>query len=187
MTAVTLLFWAELRHRWRSWVLVAILVALICGTVLAGIAAGRRTVSAYPRFLESYGFDGYAFALHPIPAISQLPDVATSVLMRGPSNGAPSCFGCTRPINATYFGIAQIPPKRLSKFAKLISGRMPNEARPDEVLAAFSMAQDVGVHVGTRPSRASGGQIARSGNGERLRGNARRARGDAPSGGHRSG
>jgi hypothetical protein len=148
--AVTTLFRAELRRRWRSWLLVAALVTVISGTVLSGIAAGQRTISAYPRFVATYGFDGYAFAFHPIPAISRLPDVSMSVLMRSPSNDSPTCRGCSRPINPTYFGIAEIPPKKLGRFVKLIAGRMPDQRSPNEVLAAFPMAQDVGVHVGTR-------------------------------------
>ncbi len=150
MVAVITLFRAELRCRWRSWLLLSLLVTVISGTVLAGIAAGQRTVSAYPRFVATYGFDGYAFALHPIPDISRLPDVSTSVLMRGPSNGSPRCSGCSRPINPTYFGIAEIPPRKLGRFVKLIAGRMPDQRSPNEVLAAFPMARDVGVHVGTR-------------------------------------
>jgi hypothetical protein len=149
VNAVTALFRAELRHRWRSWSLVAILVILISGVVLAGIAAGQRTASAYPRFVQAYGFDGYAFALHPVPAISALPDVSTSILMRGPSTGSPTC-SCRATINPTFFGIAEIPPSKLGRFVKLIAGRMPDQNNPHEVLAAFPMAQDAGVRVGTR-------------------------------------
>jgi FtsX-like permease family len=146
--AVKTLFWAELRHRWRSWTLVTLLVMLISGTVMAGIAAGQRTASAYPRFVQSYGFDALAFALHPVPAINTLPDVSSSVVMRSPTSGSPTC-DCSRPINPTFFGIAEIRPSQLHRFVKLVSGRMPDLRSTTEVLASFPMAQDVGVHVGT--------------------------------------
>ena len=149
LLALATLFGAELRNRSRSWLFVAFLVAIVSGTVLAGLAAGQRTASAYPRFVASHGFDAYAFSLHPIPGIASLPDVTSSVLMRSPSAGDPSC-SCGRTINPTYFGIAEIPPNNLGRFVKLVSGRLPRESKPTEVLASFSLAQDVGVGIGTR-------------------------------------
>jgi ABC-type lipoprotein release transport system permease subunit len=148
LLGIATLFGAELRNRLRSWLFLAFLVAIVSGTVLAGLAAGQRTATAYPRFVASYGFDAYAFALHPVPAIASLPDVTTSVLMRSPSAGNPSC-SCGHTINPTYFGIAEIPPTSLGRFVKLVSGHLPHQSNPTEVLASFSFAQDVGVGVGT--------------------------------------
>jgi hypothetical protein len=148
LLAIIALFGAELRRRLWSWLFVAFLVAIVSGTVLAGLAAGQRTATAYPRFVASFGFDAYAFSLHPIPAIAALPDVTSSVLMRSPSAGNPSC-SCGHTINPTYFGIAEIPPRNLARFVKLVSGRLPNQSDPSEVLASFSFAQDVGVGIGT--------------------------------------
>jgi hypothetical protein len=148
LLAIVTLFGAELRNRWRSWLFVSFLVAIVSGTVLAGLAAGQRTSTAYPRFVASYGFDAYAFALHPIPSIASLPDVTSSVLMRSPSAGNPTC-SCGHAINPTYFGIAEISPRSLHRFVKLVSGRLPHESNPTEVLASFSFAHDVGVRIGT--------------------------------------
>ena len=51
MGAVRLVFGAELRHRWRSWLMLVILIAVVGGLVLAAAAAGRRTATAFPRFV----------------------------------------------------------------------------------------------------------------------------------------
>ncbi len=60
--AVAFAFRAELRSRWRSWLAIALLIAVVGGFVLAATAAGRRTSSAYPRFVSTYGYDATVFA-----------------------------------------------------------------------------------------------------------------------------
>ncbi len=52
LAVVRMLLRAEFRHRCRSWVYLALLVALVSGLVSAGIAAGRRTTSAFPGTLR---------------------------------------------------------------------------------------------------------------------------------------
>ena len=91
MGAVRLVFRAELRRRWRSWLAIALLVALVGGFVLAATAAGRRTDSAYPRFLARYGFD--AVTLSPrtlVPQVARLPEVASASEDPALLNGQPS-------------------------------------------------------------------------------------------------
>ena len=72
----------ELRARWRGWVMVALLVAVGGGAVLASAAGARRTSSAYPRFLHAShasdvavstagtGLDGYYQALAKLPGVA---------------------------------------------------------------------------------------------------------------------
>jgi hypothetical protein len=141
----------ELRHRWRSWLMVGLLVALVSGLVLAGIAAGRRTASAFPAFVQTYGYDAYAFAPQPIAGIGALPDVSRTTLLRGPAAGTPTC-SCGKAINVSDFGLAELQPKDLGQFVKLVDGRMPDQSKPGEVLVSFTFAHDVGVGVGTRLS-----------------------------------
>jgi hypothetical protein len=146
---ITVLLRVEWRHRWRSWLMVGLLVALVSGLVLAGIAAGRRTAAAFPKFVQTYGYDAYAFSPTPISGISELPDVNTTTLLRGPAAGTPTC-SCGRSINVSDFGLAELQPKDLGRFVKLVAGRRPDQSKPDEVLASFTFEHDVGVHVGTR-------------------------------------
>jgi hypothetical protein len=42
-------FRAKLRHRWRSWLAIAVLVSIVGGLVLAATAAGHRTEAAFPQ------------------------------------------------------------------------------------------------------------------------------------------
>ena len=83
--AVSLIFRAELRRRWKSWIAIALLIALVSGFVLAATAAGRRTDSAFPRFEAAYGFDAVAYASRPVPQLTKLPEVASAI-------GVPSPF-----------------------------------------------------------------------------------------------
>ncbi len=55
----------------------AVLIALVGGTVLAGVSAARRTSSAFPQFVSRYGFDAGLFSSTPsIPgSIAHMGDV----------------------------------------------------------------------------------------------------------------
>jgi ABC-type lipoprotein release transport system permease subunit len=139
---------ASFRHRWRSWLSLSLLIALVSGLTLAASAAGRRSDSAFTRYEAAHGYDAFLFAIKPIPKIATLPVVATSTLVGLPTSGTPTC-ACSRPINFDDFGVFEVPPKQLSHMVKLESGRIPDQSDPDQVLASFTLEQDDGVHVGT--------------------------------------
>jgi hypothetical protein len=86
LAVVRMLFKAEFGHRWRSWMYLALLVALVSGLVLAGVAAGRRTASAFPRYVAAYGSDAEVFSFKPIPTIASLPEVEESTSALIPAN-----------------------------------------------------------------------------------------------------
>ena len=69
MGALRLLFRAEFRRRWRSWLALATLIAVVSGVVLAAAAAGRRTESAFPRFVAAYGFNAGVYSMRPAPKL----------------------------------------------------------------------------------------------------------------------
>ena len=75
MRAVGLVFWAQLRHRWRSWLAISILIGLVGGVIMAAAAAGRRTESAFPTFVADHGFDAEVYSTQPSPKIPRLPEV----------------------------------------------------------------------------------------------------------------
>jgi FtsX-like permease family len=147
LAVVRLLFRAELRQRWRSWLLLALLVALVGGLVLAGIAAGRRTESAFPDYLRVHGFDAIIYSATPQPTLARLPDVASVTTVASLANGAPAC-SCTHKISESGFSLFDTSSAELPRVAKLVAGRMPDPSAPDQVLASFTLEQD-GVHVGT--------------------------------------
>jgi hypothetical protein len=84
MGAVWLRLRAELRHQWRAWLALAVLLGVIGGIALTAAAGARRTDTAYPRFLRAShaaqmavlptlsGFRGY------FRAVARLPQVASS-------------------------------------------------------------------------------------------------------------
>lgn len=149
MGAVAFAFRAELRSRWRSWLAIALLVAVVGGFVLAATAAGRRTTSAYPQFVATYGYDATVYATNALPQLDRLPTVASATAMVTPSNGQPTCR-CTRPINVVSANFALLAEPRGGKHLwKLVSGRAPDPAAPDQVLASVSLQRDNGVQVGT--------------------------------------
>jgi hypothetical protein len=139
---------AEFGHRWRSWVYLALLVTLVSGLVLAGMAAGRRTASAFPRYLAAYGADAEVFSFKPIPAVASLPEVEESASVLIPANGPPACRGCRLLANQN-FGVVGLAPQDVAGQVKLLSGRMPDQSNPAEVLASFTMQRDLGIRLGS--------------------------------------
>ncbi len=89
MGAVGLVFHAGLRRRWRSWLAIAILISIVGGLVLAAAAAGRRTETAFPRFVAAHGFDSVVYATRPLPAVAHLPSVTSATELVLPDEGNP--------------------------------------------------------------------------------------------------
>jgi len=132
--AVGLVFGAELRRRWRSWLILVALIAVVGGVVLAGVAAGRRTSTAFPRFVAAYGFDAYIYNDRPVPQLAKLPEVASVISVRAPGSGQPTCI-CSHRIIESDFYVNELSAA-LPRVVKLVAGRMPNQSAPDEVLAS---------------------------------------------------
>ena len=147
MGAVWLVFGVELRRRWRSWVILVILIATVGGLVLAAAAAGRRTATAFPRFIAVHGYDVAAFNPRSRAALVKLPEIASVTESVSPSTGQPSC-SCGR-IDAQEFGVVEMSSRAMHRALKLEAGRWPDQSKPDEALATYPLAQDLGVHVGS--------------------------------------
>ena len=148
MSGVWLVFGAELRRRWRSWLILAALIALVGGLVLAAAAAGRRTATAFPRFASAYGYDVAAFNPQSGPALLRFPEIALATEFDSPLTGQPTCT-CGRRIPSQDFGVVEMSSAAMHQTSKLENGRWPDQSRPDEVLASFPLAQNLGVRVGT--------------------------------------
>jgi hypothetical protein len=148
LAVLKLLLGASFRRRWRSWLLLGLLIALVNGLVLAAATAGRRTSSAFPQYEAVHGYDGFLYGTSPIPKIATLPDVTSAQLVRLPEGGTPTC-SCSRPINSNDFSLFEAAPQNLSHMVKLVSGSMPDQSDPNQVLASFTLQRDDGVHIGT--------------------------------------
>jgi hypothetical protein len=121
---------------------------MVGGLVLAAAAAGRRTASAFPRFAATYGFDSFVYAGQPLPTLTRLPEVASAVQIENPANGDASCT-CTHQLAGNALGVFEVPPSSMPRFARLVSGHLPDQSAADQVLASFSLEKDYGVHIGT--------------------------------------
>jgi len=148
LAALSLLLRARFRHRWRSWLLLCLLIALVTGLVLAAAVAGRRAATAFPRYEAAHGYDALVLAQRPLPKIAAMPGVASVTLLQSVAGGPPTC-ACSRPINGSFFNVFEVAPTDLSRVVKLVAGRMPDQSDPHQVLASFRLQQDDGVHVGT--------------------------------------
>jgi ABC-type lipoprotein release transport system permease subunit len=137
---------AGARHRWRSWLALTVLTALVVGLVLAGASTARRTATAFPRFEEAHGYDAFFYSINPVPQAGTLPEVASVTHVLTPLSGPPSC-SC-RAINDNNFSLLAVPPHKLTQVVKLVSGRLPDQSDPDEVLASDTLVP-LGVHVGS--------------------------------------
>jgi hypothetical protein len=89
MRGVWLVLAAGFRHQWRSWVLLGLLIAVTSGFVLAAAAAGRRTNSAYPRYVASHGYDAIVYTVQPLPKLGPQDGVARVTPVRMPFGGQP--------------------------------------------------------------------------------------------------
>lgn len=148
MAVLAMLLKANVRQRWRSWLTLSLLVALVSGVILVTAATGRRTDAAFGSYLAEYGHDAFLYSVQPVPRIAALPEVASATLVQIPASGSPTC-SCSRPINFDDFGVFGVSPRDLPQMVKLEAGRMPNQSDPHEVLASFTLEQDDGVHIGT--------------------------------------
>jgi hypothetical protein len=150
MGAVVLMLRVRLRLHWRSWLALAVLVALVGGFVMAAAVTARRTAAALPGFVARHGYDALVYSSHPLPGLARIPQVTrvTPVLM--PFSFADHCVSCSKQFGpSASVQVSEVPPASLSRVGKLLSGRMPDQSNPDEVLASYTLARDNGVRIGS--------------------------------------
>ncbi len=58
---------AEFHRRWRSWLALAALIAVVSGLVPFATGAGPRSASAFPRFIAAHGYDAEVYTSVPLP------------------------------------------------------------------------------------------------------------------------
>jgi FtsX-like permease family len=149
MRAVVLVLRGRFRQYGKSWLVLGLLVAVAGGFVLAAAAAGRRTAAAFPGYVARHGYDLVVYSAQPLPKLATLPDVRSVTPVQVTAGGQPRCASCRRPIDNPNFLINEVPPRVLPRMVTLLSGRMPNQSRPGEVLASQTLAADNGVRVGS--------------------------------------
>lgn len=156
MSAVWIRFGAELRNRWRSWLVLAVLAGLAGGVVIAAAAGARRTETAYPRFLAATRAadvimtNGTAYAnlnsQFDFETVRRLPQVAEAVkfgyyVVSGGARG-----GEINPVNSSFFASPD------GRFGGDLNRFVPLEGRhaqaEDEVVVSFLVAERSGIRLG---------------------------------------
>jgi hypothetical protein len=148
MRAARLVFGARFRRHWVSWLVLSLLIALVSGVVLAAVAAGRRTDSAFPRFVARHGFDAIVYGSPSASRLAQLPEVAQVIPGPIPFYGHLRC-SCHRQISEGDFALREVPATSLGQVLKLVAGRMPDPSNPGEALASSTLAHAYGAGIGT--------------------------------------
>ncbi len=147
--AVVAVLRSRFRQYWKAWLALSVLVAVAGGSVLAVVAAARRTVAAFPDFAAQHSYDVVVYSGRPLPQRARLPDVASVTPVLVPYSGVPRCEACRKPIDASNFLINEVPPGLLPRMVTLLSGRMPDQSDPSEVVASFTLARDNGLRIGS--------------------------------------
>jgi len=159
--AVVMVLRVRSRQYWKAWLALSLLVAIAGGFVLSTASAGHRTADAFPGFAERHGYDVIVYSGHPVPQLSRLPHVTSVTPALVTYNGAVGCASCRKPIDTRNFLVNEVPPGQLPRMMTLLSGRMPRQSDPGEVLASFTLARDNGVRVGSvlRPQLGTQAQL----------------------------
>jgi hypothetical protein len=147
--AVVMVLRTRRRQYWKSWLALGLLVALTGGFVLTTAAAGHRTAAAFPEFAARHGYDVMVYSGRPLPQLTRLPHVSSVTPVPVAISGAVGCASCRKPIDTDNFLVNEVPPGQLPRMVRLLSGRMPRQSDPREVLASFTLARDNGVRIGS--------------------------------------
>jgi FtsX-like permease family len=140
-----------IRARWRGWALLALLVAVGGGAVLAAAAGAWRTSSAYPRFLQASnasdvlaspagtGLGGYYQALAKLPGVAAVAlAVGLNIQPAGRGEG-----GSVAEVAADgqLWHRVDVP--------RVLSGRLPRAGRAGEIAIDQNGAALLRLHVGS--------------------------------------
>jgi putative ABC transport system permease protein len=157
-------FRSEVRSRWRSWLVVAVLAGVAGGLVLTAAAGARRTHSVLARHLVAFRFpDAWIMA----PNVDQDNKTAHRPIIHGVRSigyvEASAVTGalsyCAR--DAQHRAVAPLGPEPVQFLVnldgrdgvalhrpKLLAGRTPDQRRPREVLVDTRAAKRFGVGAG---------------------------------------
>jgi len=155
----TVAYLLQTQRAWlRSWLGLALLLAVVGGGVLAVGAGARRTDTAYPRFLASSDvsdvFVGTNSAVapndphNPLPAIGRLPEVQSAAMADFLLLTVVTPGGFQLDVNSVT-PIAVVDPdfaRSLDRF-KVLQGRLADPGRADEVTVSFPLADDPQAHL----------------------------------------
>lgn len=140
MNAVMIRLAIELRHRWRAWLSLAMLLALFGGAVMAAAAGARRTHSVYPRYLESQrAFDQFLLTGtdSPLDSFSPQPE-QLAAMPEVEAVASAYFFANTEDINTIATGEPGF--ERDFNIPTAYKGRLPDQTQVDEAMVPIVVA-----------------------------------------------
>jgi ABC-type lipoprotein release transport system permease subunit len=147
MTGVWLFMRAEARRRWRAWLSLALIVGVFAGGVVTAAAGALRTDSAYARFLGwSRAPDAIVAAQPYKPGSARL---SPDAVMRVPQAADAAVIKTILSSHSIQFvsPASDAIPGQFWK-RKILSGRLADPGRPDEVNVSFALAQRLHLRPG---------------------------------------
>jgi hypothetical protein len=166
----------DVRRRWRSLIVLGLLVALTTGTVLAAVAGARRGQTAFDRlWARTLPADVAVLANQPgfdwskVEALPEVSGTGLFVVFYGAQVSGTGAAGRFSDADMTF------PPANLGMLTAverpvILAGRMFDPARADEVLASphylsahhLNIGAELTVHLSS-PAQATGGFDASTG------------------------
>jgi len=151
MTAVWMWARADLRARWRSWVVLGLLAGVTFGLAAAGAAGARRADTALPRYLAVAGrADAAVLANDPAYDASQRRAVAALPQVR---RAYPFlvAFGLSvlEPKGAEAYLTPTTPATARLASGVILEGRQADPARADEMVIDQTAAKQYALHLGS--------------------------------------
>jgi ABC-type lipoprotein release transport system permease subunit len=149
--AVAMRLRTELRRRWGTWLLFALVGAVAAGVVLTAVAGARRTDSAARRFYRDHlASDAY---------VSNFPDPGAAIIDPDVIEALPMVEASARAFHSYVqvgndYVVLWLPTRRgfdaPVNVPRILEGRPPDPDRPEEVTISRDLADVEGVAVGDR-------------------------------------
>src|SRR5215472_14330200 len=147
MTGVWLFLRAEARRRWRAWLSLALIVGVFAGGVVTAAAGAVRTDSAYARFLNwSRAPDALVAAQPYNPIFARLSPAAVMRVPQAENAAVMKTILSSRIIQFVTPASDAIPGQFWKR--KILSGRLADPGRPNEVNVSFALAQRLHLRPG---------------------------------------
>lgn len=142
---------ADLRQRWRSWVVLGLLAGVAFGVAAAGVAGARRTTDAVPNFIRATGsLDAAVLANSPSfdarerAAVAALPQVKAMYPF-----AVPFGLDVVRP-RGLHGDLVPLTAGTARRFiGALVEGRFPDPHRADEVVVNENTKEKFGLGIGS--------------------------------------
>lgn len=156
MRAIAVRLRSDLRTGWRPWAVLALLIGVFGGVVVAAEAGARRTATAYPRLLDAShashvlvgafrtGLEGYYDEVARLPQVEDATAMAGLPLLPRLPSGEPGTLdgNVLAPVGGGLGRTLDRP--------ELLAGRLPEPDRPREAVVNEVAAERYGLRVGSR-------------------------------------